>query len=143
MARKRASQMDDYKSLKLALSGYLKPGQDLHRNVLFDALYASIPRDPTVQVQIYNAEIRPGGYTNWHLHNGATFFVALQGMFEAEFEEGVLVRARAGDVYSEPIGKIHRGHNPHPELAYLCIGFCLTAPDRDHVTNVNLDLVNR
>ena len=41
-----------------------------------------------------------------------------------------------GDVYSEPIAKIHRGHNPHPELAYLCIGFCITAPDREPVTNV-------
>ena len=54
----------------------------------------------------------------------------------AHFEEGVLVKAKAGDVYSEPIGKMHRGHNPHPELPYLCIALCLTAPDREHVTNV-------
>jgi hypothetical protein len=47
-----------------------------------------------------------------------------------------LVRGKAGEVYSEPIAKFHRGHNPHPELPYLCIGICLTAPDRDHVTNV-------
>ena len=108
----------------------------LYRNVLLDTVYASLPRDPEVKVQIYNAEIAPGGYTNWHCHNGATFFVALQGTFEAEFQEGVLIKAKAGDVYSEPIGKIHRGHNPHPNLPYLCIGICLTAPDREHVTNV-------
>ena len=84
-----------------------------------------------------NAEIAPGGYTNWHCHNGATFFIALQGIFEAEFEEGVLVKAKAGDVYSEPIGKFHRGHNPHPTVPYLCIGVCITPPDRDHVTNVS------
>ena len=53
-----------------------------------------------------------------------------------QFQEGVLIKAKAGDVYSEPIGKIHRGHNPHPDLPYLCIGICLTAPDREHVTNV-------
>ena len=99
----------DYKALKLALTGRLQPGQQMHRNVLFDALYTSLPKDPAVQVQIYNAEIAPGGYTNWHCHNGATFFVALQGMFEAEFAEGVLTRAQAGDVYSEPIAKMHRG----------------------------------
>jgi quercetin dioxygenase-like cupin family protein len=122
--------------LVLKLSGYTSPGRELVRNVLFDQLSASIPKDPQVKVQIYNAEIAPGGYTNWHCHNGATFFVALQGVFEAEFEEGVLVRAKAGDVYSEPIAKFHRGHNPHPTLPYLCIGICLTAPDRDHVTNV-------
>ena len=73
-----------------------------------------MPKDPQVKVQIYNAEIAPGGYTNWHCHNGATFFIALQGIFEAEFEEGILVKAKAGDVYSEPIARIHRGHNPHP-----------------------------
>jgi quercetin dioxygenase-like cupin family protein len=125
------------RDLKLKLSGYVKPGEPLHRNVLFEQLIESMPSDPAVKVQIYNAEIAPGGYTNWHCHNGATFFVALEGVFEAEFEEGVLVKARAGDVYSEPIGKFHRGHNPHPSIPYLCIAFCVTTPERDHVTNVD------
>lgn len=128
--------IDKYKELKLRLDGYVKPGQQLFRNVLFDQLYGSIPKDPEVKVQIYNAEIAPGGQTNWHCHNGATFFVALQGIFEAHFQEGVLVRAKAGDVYSEPIARFHRGVNPHEELAYLCIGFCVTSPDREPVTNV-------
>jgi quercetin dioxygenase-like cupin family protein len=125
-----------FKDLKLPLSGYTTPGQALFRNVLFDQLYASIPKDPQVKVQIYNAEIAPGGCTDWHCHNGATFFVALQGRFEAHFQEGILIRAEAGDVYSEPIGKFHRGHNPHPEIPFLCIGICLTSPDREHVTSV-------
>ena len=129
--------MDDrFNALKLRLDGYVRPGQEFHRHVLFDALYESLPKDPNVRVQLYNAEIAPGGYTNWHCHNGATFFVALQGIFEAHFQEGVLIRAKAGDVYSEPIAKIHRGHNPHPELPYLCIGIAITEPDRDPVTNV-------
>ena len=110
-------------------------GHGFHRNLLLDCLYASLPRDPQVKVQIYNAEIVPGGYTNWHCHNGAAFFVALQGLFEAHFQEGVLVKAKAGECYSEPIAKFHRGHNPHPELPYLCVGLCFTSPDRDHVTN--------
>ncbi|MBI4265109.1 MAG: cupin domain-containing protein [Acidobacteria bacterium] len=133
----RTFSLDQYKELKLQLSGFLAPGQQLHRNVLLDRLYASIPKDPEVKVLVYHAELAPGGFTNWHCHNGATFFVALQGLFEAHFhQEGVLVKAKAGDVYSEPIGKFHRGHNPHPELPYLCIGFQITPPDREHVTNV-------
>jgi quercetin dioxygenase-like cupin family protein len=116
--------------------GYLRPGEQLHRRVLFDALVA-LPRDPEVKVMIFHAEIAPEGHTNWHRHNGTTFFVALQGRFEAEFKEGVLVRAEAGDVYSEPIGAFHRGRNPDPEVPYLCIGVCLTPPDLDHVTNVD------
>ena len=84
---------DNYKELKLKLDGIVPPGHGFHRNLLFDTLYASLPRDPQVKVQIYNAEIVPGGYTNWHCHNGAAFFVALQGLFEAHFQEGVLVKA--------------------------------------------------
>ena len=102
---------------------------------LLEQLSASIPKDSQVAVLIYNAEIAPGGHTNWHCHNGATFFVAVQGIFEARFEDGSVLTAKAGDVYSEPIGKFHRGHNPHPDLPYLCIAFCLTSPDRPHVTN--------
>ena len=122
---------------KLRLNGYTGPGRELFRNVLFEQLYEFLPKDPTAKIQIYNAEIAPGGYTNWHCHNGATFFIALEGTFEAQFEEGILVRANAGDVYSEPIGKFHRGHNPHPTMPYLCIGVCITPPDKDHVTNVD------
>lgn len=125
----------NYKDLKLKLDGLVPPGHGFHRNLLFDALYASLPRDPQVKVQIYNAEIVPGGFTNWHCHNGAAFIVALQGQFEAHFQEGVLVRAKAGECYSEPIAKFHRGHNPHPDLPYLCVGLCFTSPDREHVTN--------
>src|SRR5208283_1631852 len=102
---------------------------------LLDKLYASIPRDAEAKELIYTTQIAPMGRTNFHCHNGATFFLALQCIFEAHFEEGVLVRAKAGEVYSEPIGKMHRGHNPHPTIPYLCVAFCVTAPDRDHVTN--------
>ena len=126
---------DKYKDLKLQLDGFVPPGQGFKRNLLFDAMYASLPRDANVKVQIYNAEIVPGGYTNWHCHNGPAFFVCLQGQFEAHFEEGTLITAKAGDCYVEPIAKFHRGHNPHPELSYVGIGLCFTPPDRDHVTN--------
>jgi quercetin dioxygenase-like cupin family protein len=126
---------DKYKDLKLQLDGFVPPGQGFKRNLLFDMMYASLPRDPNVKVQIYNAEIVPGGYTNWHCHNGPAFFVCLQGQFEAHFEEGTLITAKAGDCYVEPIAKFHRGHNPHPELSYVGIGLCFTPPDRDHVTN--------
>jgi quercetin dioxygenase-like cupin family protein len=127
---------DQDEEMKLQIRGLIPPGQQFYRNVLFDKLYASIPKDAEAKVQIYTAEIAPKGWTNFHCHNGATFFLALQGIFEAHFEEGVLVRAKAGDVYSEPIGKMHRGHNPHATIPYLCVAICITAPDRDHVTSV-------
>jgi hypothetical protein len=88
-----------------------------------DGLDASLPKEPEAKVQIYTAEIVPKGWTNFHCHNGMTFFIALHGIFEPHFEDGILVRAKAGDVYSEPISKIHRGHNPHDTIPYLYVAF--------------------
>ena len=121
-------QLDKYKDLKLHLDGFLKPGEQHKRNVLLDSVYASLPRDPEAKVLVFSAEIVPGGYTNWHCHNGATFFVCTQGLFEAHFQEGTLVNAKAGDVYSEPIGKFHRGYNPHPDSSIPASGFASRRP---------------
>ena len=52
---------DALNDLKLRLTGYTRPGQELYRNILLDTLVSSLPRDPQVKVQIYNAEIAPGG----------------------------------------------------------------------------------
>ncbi|MEI9805289.1 MAG: hypothetical protein WDN48_13700 [Pseudolabrys sp.] len=79
------AKLSDYKDLKLKLEGFVPPGYGFHRNLLFDALYASLPRDPEVKVQIYNAEIVPGGFTNWHCHNGAAFFRRLAGPVRGAF----------------------------------------------------------
>src|ERR1700684_3311453 len=86
---------DQHKDMKLQIQGLVPPGQQLYRNVLFDQLYASIPKIPEAKVQIYTAELAPKGWTNFHCHNGATFFLALQGVFEAHFEEGILIRAES------------------------------------------------
>lgn len=125
-----------YRELKMQLGGYLQRGQSLHRNRLLDSLYAFVPKDPEIRVQIYNYEITPKGFTNWHIHTGATFYLTLQGMFEGHFEEGILVRGKAGEVYSEPMGKVHRGHNPHPELILQGIGIALTSPLIEPIINV-------
>jgi quercetin dioxygenase-like cupin family protein len=132
----KSHSLHDYKGLKLQLDGYLRPGETLHRNMLVDVMYASLPKEAEARLQVYNYEIAPGGFTNWHIHMGAQFFVTLQGEFEGHFEKGVLIRGKPGEVYSEPIGQIHRGHNPHPALSLLGIGVALTGPGLDHVVNV-------
>ena len=124
------------RNLRLPLSGIVPDGKQIFRNELFNDLYASLPRDPEARVWIYNFEFLPEAYRNPHLHNGATFFLLLQGEFEAYFDDGTILRAKAGDVYSEPIGKIHRGHNPRDDIAVIGVSFSVTSPDRDHITNV-------
>jgi len=46
------TRLGDYKDLKLKLEGIVPPCNGFHRNLLFDALYSSLPRDPQVKVQI-------------------------------------------------------------------------------------------
>src|SRR5580700_3833346 len=67
---------DQIDALTLTIGGLVPAGHELHRRVLFDELYASIPKDPQAKVQIYTAEIVPKGWTNFHCHNGATFFLS-------------------------------------------------------------------
>jgi hypothetical protein len=92
-ARDVQFQLDKYKDLKLQLDGFLKPGEQHKRNVLLDSVYASLPKDSQAKVLVFSAEVMPGGYTNWHCHNGATFFVCTQGLFEAHFQEGTILKA--------------------------------------------------
>ena len=39
----KAHGLHEYKEMKLKLDGYLGPGEKLHRNMLFDTLYANVP----------------------------------------------------------------------------------------------------
>ena len=123
--------------MTLKIAGLVPPGQELHRRVLFDQLYASLPKDPEAKVESLHRRDRAQGLDQLPLPQRRDLLSRAAGLFEAHFEDGVLIRAKAGDVYSEPIGKMHRGHNPHDTIPYLCVsGFCVTAPDRGHVTNV-------
>lgn len=119
---------DAFEDLTFRLDRWLQPGESIHRNLLFEELTSFIPKDPELRVQVYNYEVEPGGFTPWHIHGGATYYLTLQGRFEGHFEEGVLIKGEVGEVYTEPIGRPHRGHNPHPELPLLGIGISVTAP---------------
>ena len=41
------TRLADYKDLKLKLDGIVPAGQQLFRNMLFNTMYASLPRDPS------------------------------------------------------------------------------------------------
>jgi len=44
--------------------------------------------------------------------------------------EGRSEHYSAGDVYTEPIGVVHRAINPHPDVPAAFVGFWVTAADR-------------
>jgi quercetin dioxygenase-like cupin family protein len=122
-------------SLRIQLSGFLPPGKSHSRKIRFEELYESLPKDASVRVGVYTSEIAPGGATDWHLHNGAGFFLVLQGRVTIEFKETTR-HYQAGDAYAEPIGVLHRAVNPEPEIPFYCVGFVVTPKDREHVVNV-------
>jgi quercetin dioxygenase-like cupin family protein len=105
------------------------------RRVLYEAPYDLLPRDPSVTITVYIGVHNPKSYTDWHYHNGSSFFSVLQGRIEVEFADEVRSFS-VGDVYSEPIGKVHRAHNPDPEVKFVCVGFNATPPGRELVTTV-------
>lgn len=116
----------------------LLPADEAHvRKVLFEGPYDLLPRDPSVTVNVYIGVHNPLSYTAWHFHNGSSFFAVLQGRIEVEFQDEVR-RFSVGDVYAEPIGKIHRAHNPDPDQKFVCVGFNATPPDREMVTAVEV-----
>ena len=122
-------------NLRIQLSGLLAPGMLHNRVMRFDELYESLPKDSSVRVGIYTSEIAPGGQTSWHLHNGAAFFLVLQGRVTIEFKD-TTGHYQAGDAYAEPIGVIHRAINTEPNIPFICVGFTVTPKDRDPVVNV-------
>jgi len=113
--------------------GFLEEGQAFGRKVFHSALYEHLPRDPSVRVTVYTAEIAPGGTTGWHTHNGVSLFLIVAGELTVEFEDHEKTYT-AGDVFYEPIGVIHRGRNRHPTETCVGVAFLATSPDRPDMT---------
>jgi len=121
--------------LTLSLTGLVPEGGAHIRQVLFDELERRFPRDSETRVNIQLSELNPGRTASWHIHNGVVYFVVVRGAVTLQYEGGS-EHYSAGDVYTEPIGVVHRALNPHPDVPAAFVGFWVTAADRPHVTEV-------
>lgn len=123
------------------LAGRLKEGEEFVRTTLFDELVSSIPKEPQVRALVYHSELAADVAVPWHIHNGPIFALLLQGeiilQFPGEAEPGQEYHYKAGDVFVEPIGAVHRAINPNPAVPMISLAFQLTPPDRDHIVNVS------
>ncbi len=68
-------------------------------------------------------------------HNGVVYFVVLCGLVSLQYE-GRTEHYTADDVYTEPMGVVHRAFNPHTEIPASFVRLWVTAADRPHVTEV-------
>lgn len=127
--------MTPSEDLALHLTGLLPEGDSHVRRVLFDEIERRLPRDAEARVNVQLSELAPRGTAPWHIHNGIVYFVVIQGLVTLQYE-GESQHYRAGDVYTEPIGVVHRAFNPHTDLPAAFVGFWVTAADRPHVVNV-------
>jgi quercetin dioxygenase-like cupin family protein len=130
-----AGQTPDGTELRLALTGLVPPGGRHQRKIMFDEIEQRLPRDPQARVNVNLSELMPGQSADWHVHNGAVYFLVVQGIVTLEYEDYV-EHYEAGQVYTEPIGVVHRARNPHPSLAAAFVGFWVTAADRPHLAAV-------
>ena len=130
-----AEGLRDADGLRLALTGLVPPGGRHQRTVLYDEIEQRLPRDPQARVNVNLSELMPGQSADWHVHNGAVWFLVVQGIVTLEYESHV-EHYRAGQVYTEPIGVVHRARNPHASLAAAFVGFWVTAADRPHLAPV-------
>lgn len=125
----------DPTTLSLQVTGILPESGSHVRQVLYDEIEARLPRDAEARVNIQLSELNPGRTASWHIHNGIVYFVVIRGLVTLQYE-GRSEHYSAGDVYTEPIGVVHRAFNPHDEIAASLIGFWVTAADRPHVADV-------
>lgn len=125
----------DRSTLALQLTGFLPEGASHTRQVLFDRIESRLPRDAEARINVQLSELNPGRTASWHIHNGIVYFVVLRGLVTLQYE-GRAEHYSAGDVYTEPIGVVHRAFNPHDQVPASFVGFWVTAADRPHVTEV-------
>lgn len=119
---------------QIALGDILADNEELARIIFHDGETTHFPKDPQVQVQVYTGELAPGGKTPWHVHNGSALFLVTHGWCHVERRDtGEIMEYGPGDVFYEPVGKVHRGINPTREI-YTCFGLKVTPPGRPHDT---------
>lgn len=121
--------------LHLSLTGLVPEGGSHVRQVLYEEIERRLPRDAEARINVQLSELNSHKTASWHIHNGIVYFVIVQGIVTLQYE-GKSEHYSAGDVYTEPIGVVHRAFNPHPELPAALVGFWVTAADRPHVTEV-------
>jgi quercetin dioxygenase-like cupin family protein len=125
----------DPDTLALQLQGLLPPDGSHIRQTLLDTIETRLPRDPEARINIQLSELGTGRTASWHVHNGIVYFVLLRGILTLQYE-GRSEHFSAGDVYTEPMGVVHRAFNPHPDIPAALVGFWVTAADRPHITEV-------
>lgn len=123
----------DPATLALQITGLVPDGGNHVRQVLYDQIETRLPRDPESRINIQLSELNPGKTASWHIHNGVVYFVLLRGIITLQYE-GQSEHYSAGDVYTEPVGVVHRALNPHPEIPASLVGFWVTAADRPHIS---------
>jgi quercetin dioxygenase-like cupin family protein len=126
----------DPNTLALQITDLVPEGGSHVRQVLHDEIEARLPRESVTRINIQLSELNPGKTATWHIHNGVVYFVLLRGLVTLQYE-GRSEHYSPGQVYTEPIGVVHRALNPHPTIAASLVGFWVTPVDRPHITETD------
>lgn len=136
--------------LSMKLTGVAKPEEPFFRRIVWEALEDRLPRGAQAQVKMQVAEVLPGAWSDWHVHNGPSFHLILQGQIALERvcdEPDVPGRSQgiyhdyyeAGQAFAEPIGIPHRAGNPHSSIPIIGVTLHLTEMDRHPIVTLGPD----
>lgn len=121
--------------LMLKLVGNVTADNPFMRMPLFEELVSTLPKDPKVKLLVYHGEVWGGGDIPWHIHNGPLLNILIQGELIFQLADEAF-HYKAGDVFIEPVGVIHRGYNPNPKVTTAAVCVQITPLGSDHVVNI-------
>lgn len=118
----------------------LKADESMARVVFFDGLYEFLPKDAELDVQAYTMELAANSSTPWRMHNGAGFFLIIQGGCRIEFRnQQAPLSYEAGQIAFQPLGFVHRLTNPSGSEPFVAVGIKFCRPGLAH--DLQWDLV--
>lgn len=137
--------------LHMQLTGLASENEPFARRVIWEMLEDRLPRGAQSRVRIHISNVIPGGWSSWHVHNGPSYHLLLQGrvVLERAGEENeapdwrtvptYAEEYKAGDAFAEPVGIPHRAGNPDPETTLVVVTFHCAEIDRHHIVTLGYD----
>lgn len=122
--------------LFMELSGHINAETPFLRTEIATGILTTLPKEPEAQLLVYLGEVSSEVNIPWHFHNGPLISIIVQGECIIQFSNDEAYHYKAGDVFVEPVGVVHRAYNPNPDVPMSALAVQLTSPGRQHIVNV-------
>lgn len=131
--------------LHLQLHGLWSDEDPHFRKIMFEFLDDRLPKGAQARVRFHMNNIRPNAWAEWHIHNGPSYHLVLQGRVAIErigeepptpawrYRPDYMPEYHAGQAFTEPVGLVHRAGNPDSKVEVVSVSFLICEIDRNHI----------